>query len=196
MKANNQDIAVSGAQSSSSKSGREVAEVIPRPLMSDPRVTTAERLLTTLREEKELPGLACVVFSGGQCVWESAQGWADVENNVPFAAGTATRIASVSKTMTALALLRLHLNGTLDMDTPVGRYVPQCSHAITPRQLATHTSGMRHFRDNAEKKLAKHFPYASCYLSRVLFPFEDIDFDIPPKLTRLPGTHSKVSDGS
>lgn len=69
---------------------------------------------------------------------------------VKAAADTVYRAASISKLATAMAALRLHSAGAIDMDADAARYLPcplrhpaypQC--AITLRMLLTHTAGLR-----------------------------------------------------
>ena len=71
-----------------------------------------------------IPGLTLAVAEGGSLVHEAAFGFADVENGVRERPQTVYRLASVSKPMTAVAVLRLAERGVLDLDAPVWRYCP------------------------------------------------------------------------
>ena len=54
------------------------------------------------------------------------------------------RIGSITKTMTAVAVLQLRDEGLLELDHPIGRYVPETGYAAaTLRTLLSHTSGMQ-----------------------------------------------------
>ena len=62
------------------------------------------------------------------------------------------RLASVSKPITALGVLRLVEKGTLRLDTPLSTYLPELPEPLKPltcRQLLTHTSGLRHYENKA-----------------------------------------------
>lgn len=52
-------------------------------------------------------------------------GYADVENRVPCKPETVLRIASISKSLTMAAALKLWEEGKLDLDAPVQKYVPE-----------------------------------------------------------------------
>lgn len=60
------------------------------------------------------------------------------------------RLASVSKPITALGALVLVEQGKLNLDIPVGTYLPELPEPLKPltcRQLLTHTSGLRHYEN-------------------------------------------------
>ena len=106
-----------------------------------------------------IPGLSIAVVEGATVRLEEAFGYADVENDVPARAETVYRLASVSKPMTAVAVLRLHERGLLDLDAPVWRYCPDYPEKpwpVTARQLLCHQGGIRHYRPD-EPVLARRF---------------------------------------
>lgn len=76
-------------------------------------------------------------------------GSADPKHEVAMQADTLSRIGSVTKTVTAVLLLRLVEAGVVRLDDPVVQYLPEFEHvhgnwtrAVTLRQLASHTSGL------------------------------------------------------
>lgn len=76
---------------------------------------------------------------------------ADLENNTPVTTRSKFRIGSVSKCLTSLAVGKLYGQGKLALDTPIQAYVtafPSKKYPITIRQLAGHTSGIRHYRSD------------------------------------------------
>lgn len=95
-------------------------------------------------------GLAAAVTVGGRLVWLEGVGYADLEGQAPVEPGTTRfRIYSVTKPMTAVAAARLMERGGLDPSAPIARYLPDpppAAETVTPMQLATHTSGIRHYR--------------------------------------------------
>lgn len=104
-------------------------------------------------------GAAAAVFRDGAPVWLASAGYADLEARTPVDSLTRFRIYSVVKPMTAAAALRLAASGRLDPAAPVHRYVsgfPSTTPPVTPLQLGTHTSGIRHYADEAEARNPGH----------------------------------------
>lgn len=107
--------------------------------------TFAEQLMRA----QQMPGLSVAVVSG-DFRWEGGLGFADLENGVPATAESSYRMGSVSKPMTAVAILRLADEGKLDLDAEVQTYVPYFPRKpfpITVRQLLAHQGGISHYRD-------------------------------------------------
>jgi CubicO group peptidase (beta-lactamase class C family) len=100
-----------------------------------------------------VPGLSVAVMKD-DFVWSRGFGFADVENHVPATADSSYRLASVTKPMTAVAVLKLAEEGRIDLDAGVQKYVPSFPRKpwpITIRQLLAHLGGISHYRDlNAE----------------------------------------------
>ncbi len=94
-----------------------------------------------------VPGVAMgVLASGGEEI--SAYGVTSVENPLDVDASTLFQIGSITKTITATAMMRLVEQGRLDLDTPIRTYIHEfrvadneASQNATPRHLLTHTSG-------------------------------------------------------
>ena len=115
--------------------------------------------LRQLREEGNIPGLAVAVADGGRIAWSETSGYADVERQNPVRRNTRFRIQSLSKTLTASALMRLHEQGRLRLDRSVFADVPSYGdkgRAITAMQLASHRSGIRAYRDDSEAMESRH----------------------------------------
>ena len=104
-----------------------------------------------------IPGLSAGFIKDGHS-WARGFGWADVENSVPAKAESAYRLASVSKTITAVAVLQLAEEGKIDLDAPIQRYVPYFPRKkwpVTIRQLLGHIGGLRHYKDNSAENHIK-----------------------------------------
>ncbi len=127
------------------------------PVFTDPdRLARIEAALPKLdahyeaaAKEHHLPGFIYGVVVDGELVHVHASGTADLEQRIPVTRGTRFRIASMSKSFTALAVLRLRDAGRLQLDDPVAKYVPEFgrtalptadSQPVTLRQLL-HMSG-------------------------------------------------------
>lgn len=117
-------------------------------------VDSARTLVGALAERERLPGLAITVSVGGNdraAVWREGFGFADAEARTPATPGTRFRIGSVSKLLTATALMRLSDGGAIDLDTPIAKQMPALGpplRDVTLRQLAGHLAGIRHYRGN------------------------------------------------
>jgi CubicO group peptidase (beta-lactamase class C family) len=98
----------------------------------------------------ELMGMSVLLIFQGDQVWEGYFGLADQARRIPVSEKTLYRVASISKMVTATALLQLWEAGRVDLDTDVSRYLgwplehPEYKGIpITLRQLMSHTSGIR-----------------------------------------------------
>lgn len=110
-----------------------------------------EAAVTAAMARLGIPGVSVAIASAGTPVFAEGYGLADVENGVPARAATVYRLASVSKPMTAVAVLKLAEEGKLDLDAPIQRYVPsfpEKAFPVTARQLLGHLGGVRHYRDD------------------------------------------------
>ena len=109
----------------------------------------SDRMLAALVEANGVPGMGAAVVRDGELVWSGSAGLRDVERGLPVEARTKFRLASVSKVVTATAAAQLAEQGALDADAPVQDMLPWLDApwpALTPRQLASHTSGLPHYQ--------------------------------------------------
>lgn len=89
----------------------------------DPRIRAFEQFAAEAMKAQQMPGLSVAVVHG-DFRWAKGFGYADVENEVPARAHSSYRMASVSKPMTAVAVLKLVDEGKIDLDAEVQTYVP------------------------------------------------------------------------
>ena len=73
--------------------------------------------------ERQVPSVAVAVARDGRIVWEEAFGWADRENRVAATPHTLYSLASISKPITATALMILKERGLIDLDRPINDYL-------------------------------------------------------------------------
>ncbi len=95
------------------------------------------------------PAVSIAVVEAGQIVYAGGYGFADLENQVPATAETRYRLASISKTFTAIAAMQLWQQGKLDLDAPIQKYCPafpEKNAPITTRMLLGHLAGIRHYK--------------------------------------------------
>lgn len=89
-------------------------------------------------------------FMKDDFVWVKGYGYADLENKSPAKAESAYRLASVTKPMTALAILQLVEKGKINLDAEVQTYVPYFPKKpwpVTVRQVLGHLGGISHYKN-------------------------------------------------
>jgi CubicO group peptidase (beta-lactamase class C family) len=93
--------------------------------------------------DSHTPGLQYVAVDQSTTVFEHHDGLADLAAGRPMLASTTQMAYSMSKTITAAAVLQLVERGRIGLDDPVARYLDWQPYGdrITVRQLLTHTSG-------------------------------------------------------
>jgi D-aminopeptidase len=100
----------------------------------------------------DAPGCIVGVAHHGELVYRAAFGMANVEHGVANTPATRMPVASITKHFTCAAALRLAAEHKLDLEDPIGRWVPEAAaqqRKPTLRQLMTHTGGLRCYIDHA-----------------------------------------------
>ncbi|HXI98582.1 MAG TPA: serine hydrolase domain-containing protein [Gemmatimonadaceae bacterium] len=144
------------------------------------RQSLSDALADIQRRQRNI-GLSALVMLDGETVLAENLGYADLENRVPVTNETRFGVASITKAFTGLALLKLHEAGRIDLDVPIQRYVPafpvKSGGVITPRLLAAHLAGIRHWGPERNAALyARHFDD----VNDVLPLFKDDTLIAPP----------------
>jgi serine beta-lactamase-like protein LACTB, mitochondrial len=123
-----------------------------------------EKAVSSFMSAKSVPGIGVAVVLEGEPAWSAGFGMADLENFAPATSSTLFRLGSISKPITAVAVLQLWERGKLDLDAPVQKYCPafpQKEWPITPRELLGHLSGIRHYNSDGKGDIpedsARHF---------------------------------------
>jgi CubicO group peptidase (beta-lactamase class C family) len=96
-----------------------------------------------------VPGMTAG-FIKDDFIWVKGFGLADMENRTPAKPESSYRLASITKTITALAILHLVKEGKIDLDSEIQTYVPYFPRKkwpVTVRQLLGHLGGISHYRD-------------------------------------------------
>ena len=116
-------------------------------------IDTCRTDLTRRLRTMDVPGLAAAIVKNGRIVCTAVAGMANIEQQRPVTPDTLFLIASVSKTITATALMQLYDEGKFQLSDDINNYLPfrvripvAPNAPITFRQLLTHTSSIR---DNA-----------------------------------------------
>ena len=110
----------------------------------------ATNLTKNFMEEQKIPGLSISVSKKGRIIWSEGFGYSDLKNKIKISPkNTQFRIASISKTLTAVALAKLIDDNKLNLNNSLYTYVPDFpkkDYDFTIRQIAGHTAGIRHYK--------------------------------------------------
>jgi CubicO group peptidase (beta-lactamase class C family) len=142
-----------------------------------------DRLVNSFGSNHHIPGLSVAVIDRGRVLLARGYGLSDLENAVPATADTVYRIASVSKSITATAAMKLVEGGKLDLDAPIQKYCPdfpQKPWPITTRELLSHQSGIRDYKDIRESFNTRH--YTSIKEALGQFAGDALDFEPGTKM--------------
>ncbi len=123
--------------------------------MSSPASALAAKYEATAAafvKEHRLPGAAVGVVHDGELAWAGGVGFADRAARRPSDPKTLYRIASITKTFTATAIMQLRDEGKLTLDDPAIAYLPELQAAqsslgpiegLTIRRMLSHESGLQ-----------------------------------------------------
>jgi CubicO group peptidase (beta-lactamase class C family) len=140
-----------------------------------------DRAFATFAERTRVPGVAWGVIVDGALVHEGALGVRDVESGAPVRGDSVFRTASMTKSFTALAVLKLRDERRLSLDDPVARHVPELaalpyptrdSPAITIRHLLTHAEGFPEDNPWGDRQLAVSDALLSAWMRKGI-PFSN-----------------------
>lgn len=146
----------------------------------------ADHLLQKLVDITRVPGMAAAVTREGKIIWSGTAGLRNVAKSRAVERQTLFRLASVSKILTATAAAKLFEEDLLAIDEPLNKkifYLSTAMGAITPQQLATHTSGIPHYQGMDATRGNRH--YADIEQAVGVFKNRDLLFS--------PGTHYAYS---
>lgn len=121
------------------------------PLRGEP-FEAAFQILSRAVSDGEVPGVTALVISdGGRIVRRAAYGACDLEQDRPFRHDTICWLASITKPITAAAVMKLVEQGKLSLDDPVEKYLTEFKnqttadgrhYPVTIRQILSHSSGI------------------------------------------------------
>lgn len=122
------------------------------PKAIQPKQEAIRQAIIDVKERHQLVGISATILHKGKIVFSEGFGWADAEHQIPVMPDkTLFQIASVTKAFTGITLLKLYEQGRIDLDAPIQKYLPnfpqQSALPITPRLLAHHLGGIRHYKE-------------------------------------------------
>ncbi len=122
-----------------------------------------DELMRGFAERTRVPGLAYGIIVDGALAHTGVVGYRELSARAPVDSATVFRIASMTKSFTAVAILQLRDAGKLSLEDPVERYVPELaslryptsdSPRITIRQLLSHSAGFPEDNPWGDQQLA------------------------------------------
>ncbi|HZR55444.1 MAG TPA: serine hydrolase domain-containing protein [Terriglobales bacterium] len=143
------------------------------------QINDIEKAITAFMAQAHAPSISVAVVKDGKLAWTGAYGFSDLENFVPATTSTMYRLASISKPITATAVMQLVQAGKIDLDAPAQKYCPaypQKQWTITTRELLGHLAGVRHYKNPEEENKSTHH-YSSVVDSLDFFKSEPLDLE-------------------
>jgi len=124
---------------------------IARSNQEDVRFAKLQQKIETLRQKDGIPGASVAIIDGGVIAWANGFGLADLATGRPITSRTLFQAQSITKTLTALATVKLLANQGIALDEPVNRYLKEWSIPenrftekvpVSFRMLLNHTAGL------------------------------------------------------
>lgn len=166
------------------------------------------KLLRGFLKEQRVPGATMAVSRDGQIFYERAFGWADVDQQTQMQPGSEMRIASISKPLTAVAVLLLEAEGRLTLEAPVlpllarhtAGFPVSAALAADPRwadmqviHLLQHTAGFN--RDKSKDTMFELVTIAAALkLDRAPNSHDIVRYQLSQPLDSAPGSEFQYSN--
>jgi len=114
-------------------------------------------------DSNHLPGVAYGIVADGKLLYSGNIGYTDIDKKIPVTSSSLFRIASMSKSFTAMAILKLRDEGKLNLDDPAYKFIPELKRLkyptadaphITIRHLLSHSAGFPEDNPWGDRQLA------------------------------------------
>jgi len=149
------------------------------------QVSTSQKANNLLKEYvqlQEVLGVSAGIYKDGKLVWKGGTGHLHLERQKPVNSEMLHRSASITKSMTAVAIMQLYEQNKLRLDVPIQEYLPyfptKKKGTITVKHLLQNSSGINVYKDRTESRNQKNF----ATLRDAIDVFKDRD------LVHIPGT--------
>ncbi len=127
---------------------------------SQTRSELFDKYLREYKINKGVPSISAGVLLNDTLVWQKAEGTANIDRNLPALNNSLYRIASISKMITAVAVMQLAEQRNLNIDDDALKYIPYFPRkrwSFSIRRILNHTSGLRSYRPGEFNSL-RHYP--------------------------------------
>jgi CubicO group peptidase (beta-lactamase class C family) len=157
-------------------------------------------------EENHFPAIAFGIVANGQLVYKNSYGYTDIAKKIPATPASLFRIASMSKSFTCMAILKLRDEGKLNLDDPAYLYIPELKNlkypaadapVITIRHLMTHSAGFPEDNPWGDRQLADNDEDLMRFIGRqisfsnapgIAFEYSNLGFALQGKIiTKVSG---------
>ena len=171
------------------------------------RLNLIDELITKDIEENKIPGAVVLVGNEKEIVFQRAYGTKNPKTNEKYKVDDIFRIASMTKAITSIAVLKLWEDGKIGLDDPIEKYIPEFKNVeilesfskedtsytsiartkkITIRQLLTHTSGIGYgFIDGNQSIKAIYHKKKQSFMKNGVLCFCDEDVTIGQTIENL-----------
>ena len=134
-----------------------------------------EVFIEDLMDKENIAGVAIAISKNGEVIYKNGFGYRDLEEKLPVTPNTVMGIASISKSFTALEIMRLADEGFLDADDLVIKHLPDLKIAsidmkeLKIKHLLSHTTGLPPVsRKQNHIHFSKHIQYLKEYETKLL----------------------------
>jgi CubicO group peptidase (beta-lactamase class C family) len=134
------------------------------------RLERVGSLINESIDRREIAGAVALIARHGEVALAESYGFADIDDNEPMRADTLFRIASMTKTVTSVAVMMLYEEGRFFLNDPIAKYIPAfvdmrvladvdgadtvpAERPITIHHLLTHTAGLSYAFLNGSRQL-------------------------------------------
>lgn len=122
----------------------------------------ADQLLQNAKEQGKIMGAAAGFSKNGQIFWTGSVGYSNESTKEAFNSKTLARIASITKVMTAVAILQLVEKGQLSLDNKFQNLLPELFpediQSFTIKQMLQHSAGIDDYKNSSESENMKNYP--------------------------------------
>jgi CubicO group peptidase (beta-lactamase class C family) len=127
-----------------------VAAALPIRAQSVDQFAPARAAMQRMVDSLGVASVSVAVAKDGRVIWEHAIGWANREKHIPATPTTIYSLASISKPITATALMILAERGAVDLNKPINAYLGDAklsagagvAESATVRRVLSHTAGL------------------------------------------------------
>jgi CubicO group peptidase (beta-lactamase class C family) len=126
-------------------------------------IPVVEKIYKEHAQKNNFPAFAFGLVVDGQLIYSGNVGHTDINKKIPVSDNSVFRIASMSKSFTAMAIVKLRDEGKFNLDDPASKYIPQLKKVkylatdaspITVRNLLTHSAGFPEDNPWGDRQLA------------------------------------------
>ena len=125
-------------------------------LVAQTRTEASNTLFESLFKDGQVVGASAGYSINGDVLWESAIGYANKSEKQNFNLDTQIRIASIAKSMTAVAVMQLVEEGKIDINLPIDTYISEFVQngetKITTKHILSHTSGIDAYKNSKRSR--------------------------------------------